>query len=112
MDNNKTPHQRNMEPPTQFYRDRFSKEKLADKLDEELEATDVIPIWRFNREKKLWESVEKRKITRWGIRQKARQDAHELRGDYPAKKVESTHEVEGVIVHEIGLVKKPKESGK
>ena len=60
----------------------------------------------------MWESVEERKITRWGIRQKARQDAHELRGDYPAKKVESTHEVEGVIVHEIGLVKKPKESGK
>lgn len=32
--------------------------------------------------------IEQKDVIAWGIRQNARQDAHKLRGDYPAEKVE------------------------
>ena len=50
--------------------------------------------------------VESENVIAWGIRQRARQDAHKLRGDYPAEKVE--HDV-GIIVNiEATPIKKKK----
>ena len=55
-------------------------DKLADKLIEELDATNVK---QFQYEGHV---VEADPLIAWDIRQKARQDAHKLRGDYPAEK--------------------------
>jgi NifB/MoaA-like Fe-S oxidoreductase len=59
---------------------------LVKKLKAELEANDI----------KLFahEGIarDKQEVPAWLIRQKARQDAHKLRGDYPAEK----HELAGV----------------
>ena len=88
----KTPHQRNMEPPTQFYRDRFPQELLARKLKAELDSKET----KFFQ--KDGEVISKRNVIAWNIRQKARQDAHELRGDYPARKVESKQDIGPITV--------------
>ncbi len=51
-------------------------EKLVDKLKEELDATEVKV---FNDKGEVIYSNE---LVAWEVRQKARQDAHKLRGDY------------------------------
>ena len=63
----------------------ITREYLARKLLEELEATEVKV---FN--DKEAGIVYSRELVSWGTRQKARMDAHRLRGDYPAEKREVT----------------------
>lgn len=67
----------------------ISDELLAKKLKEELDAS--LP--------KLFQSdgnvIESREIPVWDVRQRARQDAHKLRGDYPSEK--HTHTFEGGV---------------
>lgn len=58
---------------------------LAKKLKEELEAEDNIQY-----KDKEGESAGEKHSIAWTTRQKARQDAHKLRGDYPTEKVEHT----------------------
>jgi len=73
----------------------LTSEYLAKKLKKELNAKETkaqIP----KGEKEF--SYSKRMIA-WDIRQKARQDAHKLRGDYPAEKVEHS----GSIVYESNI---------
>jgi hypothetical protein len=64
-------------------------EYLASKLKEEIDAS--LP--------KLFQSegqvVESREVPVWDVRQRARQDAHKLRGDYPAERKHIS--VEGVV---------------
>ena len=55
---------------------------LASKLKEELEATKTE---FFPYQGKV---IEKQDVTNWEVRQRARQDAHKLRGDYPAERKE------------------------
>lgn len=55
---------------------------LMKKLKAELEAEETK---FFQDEGKVTDS---RDVIAWGTRQKARQDAHKLRGDYPVEKVE------------------------
>jgi len=81
-------------------------EYLAKKLKEELEAKET----KFFQKDGVVKQT--REVIAWGVRQRARESANELRGDFPAKRVEAKHEVEGIIVHEISPVKKPKESGR
>lgn len=58
---------------------------LAKKLKYELDAEDNTEYYDKNGDFR----GEKQSIA-WGIRQKARMDAHKLRGDYPAEKQELT----------------------
>jgi len=81
----------------------FSGEFLIEKLREELEAKETK---FFAHEGHV---NDKRDVIAWRVRQIARQDAHRLRGDYPAEK----HEIEQNIVYLAPKqVKKPKETGK
>jgi hypothetical protein len=52
---------------------------LAKKLKEELNAKEL----------RFISTDTGRKVAAWAIRQRARQDAHKLRGDYPAEKTET-----------------------
>lgn len=56
---------------------------LAKKLKEELEAEELTKFYDGKGSIK-----GKREAVAWAIRQKARQDAHKLRGDYPPEKVD------------------------
>ena len=69
----------------------ISAELLTKKLLEELDATETKS---FQYQGEIIESDDK---IAWDVRQRARQDAHKLRGDYPAEK----HEMEGNIEVEI-----------
>ena len=60
---------------------------LIEKLKEELIATETKT---FQHQGLIIESGEK---IAWDVRQRARQDAHKLRGDYPAEK----HQLEGTL---------------
>jgi len=53
-------------------------DRLVSQLADELKATE---IKQFTHNGKI---IEQREIPAWSIRQKARIDAHKLRGDYPA----------------------------
>ena len=55
---------------------------LAKKLKEELESLETK---FFAHQGKV---IEQEDVINWATRQKARQDAHKLRGDYPAEKVD------------------------
>ena len=55
---------------------------LAEKLKAEFEAEETK---FFQHEGAV---TDKRDVISWGTRQKARQDTHKLRGDYPAEKVD------------------------
>ena len=72
-------------------RSGITPEYLIEKLKKELDATETKS---FQFQGSAFESEEK---IAWDVRQRARQDAHKLRGDYPAEK----HEMEGNIEVEI-----------
>jgi len=55
-------------------------EYLADKLQEELDASEV-KTFQYK-----GEVIQSDPLVTWEIRQRARQDAHKLRGDYPSEK--------------------------
>ena len=55
---------------------------LAKKLKEELESHET----KFFAHQ--GEVIQQEDVINWATRQKARQDAHKLRGDYPAEKVD------------------------
>ena len=57
---------------------------LAKKLKEELESLET----KFFAHQ--GEVIQQEDVINWGTRQKARQDAHKLRRDYPVEKVEHT----------------------
>ena len=59
-------------------------DRLAGLLDKELKAEET----KFFADKGM--VTDQRDVIAWGVRQKARQDAHKLRGDYPTEKVEHT----------------------
>jgi len=63
-------------------RNRLTLDSLLNKLDEELEAHETKV---FSGKEGLLYSDD---MIAWPIRQKARMDAHKLRGDYPAEKSE------------------------
>jgi hypothetical protein len=71
-------------------------EALIEKLNAELDAEERK---LFQHEGKV---TDERDVIAWGIRQKARQDAHKLRGDYPSEKVEHTVSLEDKLraIHE------------
>lgn len=60
---------------------------LAKKLEEELEAEET-KLFAFR-----GEIIGERNLTDWGTRQRARIDAHKLRGDYPAEE----HKLNGTM---------------
>ena len=62
-------------------------ELLAEKLKEELEATETRTFQYKG------DVIESKGKIAWEIRQRARQDAHKLRGDYPSEK--HHHTIEG-----------------
>ena len=64
---------------------------LAKKLKAELEAKET----KFFQHE--GEVTAKRNVIAWSVRQRARQDAHKLRGDYPAEKVEHS----GTVLHDL-----------
>jgi hypothetical protein len=67
--------------------DEYLKEKLKNELDaEEMKV--------FNDKGKI---IYSNGLVAWEIRQRARQDAHKLRGDYPAEK----HEIDGDLTIEL-----------
>lgn len=61
--------------------------KLAKSLKEELEAKETK---FFAHQGKI---IEKEDVTTWEVRQRARIDAHKLRGDYPAEEHRITGEM-------------------
>ena len=63
---------------------------LAEALVKELEAEET----KFFADKGV--VIDQKDVVAWGVRQRARQDAHKLRGDYPNEKLEHT----GTIVFE------------
>ena len=74
---------------------KITEDYLAGKLKEELEAKET-KFFAFQ-----GQVIDKKDVVAWDIRQRARKDAHELRGDYPARKVEAKHEHEGTIFHDL-----------
>jgi len=76
-------------------------EYLVTKLKEELEATQ---IRIFHYQGSLAESKPQ---TDWRTRQVARQDAHRLRGDYPAEKWDITGNLPITVVSNIEREAKP-----
>lgn len=69
---------------------------LINKLKKELDAKETK---FFQHEGKV---VDSKDVIAWGIRQNARKDAHKLKGDYPAEKVEHTVSLEDKLraIHE------------
>ena len=65
----------------------ITREYLRDKLCEELDATITKT---FQHQGVIVDSEEK---IAWDVRQRARQDAHKLRGDYPAEEHRITGEI-------------------
>ena len=79
-------------------------ELLARKLKEELDAeTTVFAKYRGKID-------DHEDVTDWTIRQKARQDAHKLRGDYPAEKTEHSGRI--TLEEIIKAQEKEEENGK
>jgi hypothetical protein len=75
---------------------------LAKKLKRELNAKTTK---FFQHEGRV---IEERNCIDWTTRQKARMDAHRLRGDYPAEK----HDLQGsVVILKSTPIKKPKNAG-
>lgn len=68
--------------------------KLIAQLKKELKATKTL----YFQDKGI--VTDEREVVDWAIRQKARQDAHELRGDYPAKKQELDHKGD-ITIHRV-----------
>ena len=60
---------------------------LTNKLQQELNAKETI-FAKF--QGAIMDQVD---VIDWNIRQKARQDAHKLRGDYPVEKLTLTHDL-------------------
>lgn len=80
---------------------------LAQKLKEELEATEIKAVVP----KGMEEFVYSDPLIAWDVRQKARMDANRLFGDYPAE--EHNHNLAGeIIVMKPERIRKPKNSGK
>ena len=50
--------------------------------------------------------------TAWDVRQRARIDAHKLRGDYPADKREHTHSITGSLIDDLMAAKEKAHGGK
>lgn len=48
---------------------------------------------------------EQHDVVAWDIRQRARIDAHKLRGDYPADKREHTHSITGSLIDDLMAAK-------
>ena len=69
---------------TAFKKQDITVDYLAKKLKEELESHET----KFFAHQ--GEVIQQEDVIAWGVRQKARQDAHKLRGDYPVEKVEHT----------------------
>ena len=65
-----------------FKKHNITVDYLARKLKEELESHET----KFFAHQ--GEVIQQEDVINWGTRQKARQDAHKLRGDYPAEKVD------------------------
>lgn len=61
---------------------KITEEYLVEKLKEELNAS------KIEKSKSKTGKVSRKKVALWDVRQRARMDAHKLRGDYPADKVE------------------------
>jgi len=62
----------------------ITREALAEELKRELHAFEVKPFY----DSKKGQVVYSKKMPIWSIKQKARIDAHRLRGDYPVEKRE------------------------
>lgn len=78
---------------------------LARKVKEEMEAHET----KTQIPKGHTEFVYSKPLIAWDVRQKGRQDAHKLRGDYPSEKVEHGG---GIIVNIEATPIKKKKSGK
>ena len=61
---------------------------LAKKLKAELNAKELRAVVVIGGDEEGGRERIKESVPAWGVRQKARQDAHRLRGDYPAEQVE------------------------
>ena len=48
---------------------------------------------------------EQHDVVAWDVRQRARIDAHKLRGDYPAEKREHTHSITGSLIDDLMAAK-------
>ena len=79
---------------------------LAKKLKRELNA----------KETKFFQKdgfvIEQHDVVAWDVRQRARIDAHKLRGDYPAEKREHTHSVTGSLIDDLMAAKEKAHGGK
>jgi len=81
------PKKKKEETGPQIIRNRITAERLLEYLEKELEATEQKV---FNPKGNTSEDgiLYSKEMIDWGTRQKARMDAHKLRGDYPAEKSE------------------------
>lgn len=79
---------------------------LAKKLKRELNA----------KETKFFQKdgfvIEQHDVVAWDVRQRARIDAHKLRGDYPADKREHTHSITGSLIDDLMAAKERAHGGK
>jgi len=79
---------------------------LAKKLKRELNA----------KETKFFQKdgfvIEQHDVVAWDVRQRARIDAHKLRGDYPADKREHTHSITGSLIDDLMAAKEKAHGGK
>jgi hypothetical protein len=79
---------------------------LAKKLKRELNA----------KETKFFQKdgfvIEQHDVVAWDVRQRARIDAHKLRGDYPAEKREHTHSITGSLIDDLMAAKEKAHGGK
>lgn len=97
------PAHRDYKPFSEIIGERIGAKLLIDKLVKELNAKET----KFFQHE--GEVVSKEDVIAWPVRQKARMDAHRLRGDYPAE--EQKIEGEFTVLAPAPL-KKPKNSGK
>ena len=79
-----------------FKKKGITRDFLANKLKEELEAGDTQEI-----RDKEGKTLETKHYPLWSVRQRARQDAHKLLGDYPAEKVKHSGDADNPIQHEV-----------
>ena len=79
---------------------------LAKKLKRELNAKET----KFFQ--KDGSVIEQHDVVAWDIRQRARIDAHKLRGDYPADKREHTHSITGSLIDDLMAAKEKAHGGK
>ena len=78
---------------------------LAQKLKSELNARETKCFF----DKDGGKVVYSRSMTAWEVRQRARQDAHKLRGDYPVEQVGGNSQ--NVFIMHPEPIKKPRGSG-